>query len=119
MDHTEAQALMEKRREAWLGQDLDTYLSLFSEDFFFSNGVEESRGRTSWEQMVRRNYERFAPMDWEIHQMAVDGASILAEWTATIEPAGTDARVSVRGMSISETRDGVFTSHREYLWPSG
>jgi hypothetical protein len=34
MDRAEAVTLMEKRRQAWLRKDIDTYLSLFSDDLF-------------------------------------------------------------------------------------
>jgi hypothetical protein len=119
MDRVEAVDLMENRRQAWVSKDVDTYLSLFADDFVYSDGVEHCSGRASWEEVVRRNYERFSPVSWEIHEMAVDGSNILAEWTATIVPTGMEASVSARGMSISETRNGLFTSHREYLWRTG
>ena len=116
MDHAEAVTLMERRRQAWVGKDIDSYLSLFTDDFYYSDGVEQRSGRASWEEVVRRNYERFSPVSWEIHELAVNGSNMLAEWTATIVPTGMDASMSARGMSISDTRDGLFASHREYLW---
>jgi hypothetical protein len=116
MDHAEALTLMERRRQTWLRKDVDSYLNLFTDDFVYSDGVEQISGRASWEEVVRRNYERFSPVDWEIHEMAVNGSNILAEWTATIVPTGMEASVSTRGMSITETREGLFASHREYLW---
>ena len=100
-----------------LGQrDVDAYLSLFSVDSVFSDGTEEISGRPSWAEVVRRNCERFSPVSWDIHEIAVDGSKIQAEWTATIVPTGMASSVSTRGMSITETRDGLFVSHREYRW---
>ena len=119
MDRTEAVTLMEKRREAWLRQDLDAYLSLFSDDFVFSDGTGQSHGRASWEELNRRNAERVLPVSWEFHELAVHGSNILAEWTLTLEPRGTGTRVSLKAMSISETRDGLFAANREYRWPIG
>jgi hypothetical protein len=119
MDRTEALTLMEKRRNAWLQNDLDTYLNLFSDDFAFSDGVEETRGRAAWEDVIRRNDERSSPVSWEFHSIAVDGSKILAEWTVTIEPKGSGTKVALKAMSISEAKDGRFTSHHEYRWPVG
>jgi SnoaL-like domain len=110
-------ALLEKRRAAWLQQDVDTYLSLFSEDFVSADGVEEINGRAAWEEVVRRSDERASPISWEFQVVAVDSSYILAEYTFTVEPKGTGVTRSVHGMSISEARDGVFTSHRDYRWP--
>jgi len=117
MDHDDAMALLEKRRVAWLQQDVDAYLSLFSEDFVSSDGVEQINGRAAWEEVVRRSDERASPISWEFHAVGVDGSKILAEYTFTVEPKGTGVRRSVHGMSISEVRDGVFTSHRDFRWP--
>jgi hypothetical protein len=108
--------LMEKRYDAWLRQDLDAYLKLFSEDFVFTDGAEEGRGRESWGEVNRSSYERYSPVSWEIHELAVHGSNILAEWTVTIAPRGADNHVALRGMSISETQDGLLTSNREYRW---
>jgi hypothetical protein len=47
MDRVKAVTLMEKRRQAWLHKDVDTHLSLFSEDFVYSDGVTECSGRAS------------------------------------------------------------------------
>jgi hypothetical protein len=117
MDYDDAMALLEKRRAAWLQSDVDTYLSLFSEDFVSSDGVEQINGRPAWEDIVRRSDELASPISWEFHTVAVHGSNILAEYTFTVEPKGTGVQRSVHGMSISEVRDGVFTSHRDYRWP--
>jgi len=117
MDYDDAMALLERRRAAWLQQDVDTYLSLFSEDFVSSDGVEQISGLSEWAEVVRRSDERASPIGWEFHAVAVDGSKILAEYTFTVEPKGTGVQRSVHGMSISEVRDGVFTSHRDYRWP--
>lgn len=51
MDRKEAIELLDKRRNAWLVKDLDTYLSLFAEDFvFIAGGVEQ----TPWKSRPRK-----------------------------------------------------------------
>ena len=65
MERSEAVALIEKRRDAWVNQDLETYLGLTAEDYELEvNGHEELRGRLAFEQMIRRNDERFLPISW-------------------------------------------------------
>jgi uncharacterized protein (TIGR02246 family) len=115
MDHEEAVALLTKRRDAWLNQDLDSYLSLFAEDFvFIAGGVEQSRGRVALAEAVRRNYELFDPVSWEFHEIAVRGQNILAEWTVTLEEKATGAQRSMQAMFICEIQDGLAMCVREY-----
>jgi ketosteroid isomerase-like protein len=120
MDHAEAVALIEKRRDAWLSQDLDTYLSLFAEDFvFYADGQEQTRGRAALEDTVRRNYERFDPVSWEFYEKACHGQNVLAEWTVTLKERATGSVRSLRAMFICEIRGGLTTWVREYRWPTG
>jgi hypothetical protein len=120
MDHAEAAGLLERRRDAWLREDVDAYLRMFSDDFTFSvNGVELVEGRLALENAVRRSYLRFRPLTWEFHDIAVHGANVLSEWTVAIEERATGTRRVVRAMSICEIRDGLTTWQREYRAPPG
>jgi len=115
MDDSEAVALIEKRRNGWLDEDLDTYLALTAEDYVVEvDGKEDVRGRAALEAMVRRNYERFRPIAWEFHEIAAHGSTVLAEWTTTIEARATGERWAMRAMSIAEVRNGVLCWWREY-----
>jgi hypothetical protein len=115
MDHGEAARLMARRRDAWLQEDVDSYLRMFSDDFSFSaNGVELIQGRLALENAVRRSYLRFRPASWEFHHVAVHGSVVLSEWTAAMEDRTTGAVRSIRAMSVCEIRDGVTTWQREY-----
>lgn len=117
--HSEAVALIEERRDAWLNQDLEAYLSLTAEDYLFeADGKEQLRGRVAMEDMVRRNYERFRPISWEFHEIAVHRSNVLAEWTVTLEARANGARWSFPAMSICEIRDGAIAWWREYRWPT-
>ena len=115
MERTEAVELLERRRNAWLREDVDAYLSTFAEDFVFqADGVEESRGKASLEAIIRRSYEQFRPVNWEFHDIAVHGSNVLAEWTVTVEDRYTRATSTMNAMYISEVRNGVSTWIREY-----
>lgn len=118
MDRAEAVALMEKRRDAWVREDVNTYLHMFHDDFQFSvNGVEVLRGRLALENGVRRSYLRFRPISWEFSEVAVDGHKVLAEWVVTMEERTTGVTRVVRAMSVSEIKDGLTTWQREYRLP--
>jgi limonene-1,2-epoxide hydrolase len=114
VEHSEAVALIEKRRDAWVNEDLETYLGLTAEDYVLEvNGHEELHGRVAFENMIRRNYERFLPVSWDFHEIVSHGRHVLAEWTVTMEEKVSRARWSVVGMSICEVRNGVLTWRRE------
>ena len=118
MHRAEAVALVEKRRDAWLSEDVDTYLSMFSDDFAFSvNGVEVIKGRSALENGVRRSYLRFRPISWEFFDIAVHGRNVLTEWTVTMEERTTGVQRSIRAMSICEVREGLTHWQREYQFP--
>ena len=120
MDRAQAVTFIEQRRDAWLDEDVDAYLDMFSEDFaFYVNGVELTRGRPALENAIRRSYLRFRPISWEFHEIAVHGDHVLAEWTVIMEERTTGAERTIRAMSICEIRDGRTTWQREYQSPIG
>ena len=120
MDRAEAVALFQKRRDAWLTEDVPTYLSMFAHEFaFYVNGVERIKGRLALENAVLRSYLRFQPISWELHEIAVHGPNVLAEWTVAMRARTTGVQRSIAAMSICEVRDGLTTWQREYRSPIG
>jgi hypothetical protein len=55
--HEEAVALFDRRRDAWLREDLDGYLGLWAEDMTFQSPAhaEPLRGRAAFGELVRRS----------------------------------------------------------------
>jgi ketosteroid isomerase-like protein len=120
MERAEAVAFIEKRRDAWLREDINTYLRMFHDDFTFTvNGVEVVRGRLALENAIRRSYLRFRPAGWEFSEIAVDGQHVLAEWVATTEERATGVTRSIRAMSVCEMHDGLTVWQREYRLRAG
>lgn len=118
MDRAEAVALMEKRRDAWVREDVNTYLGMFHHDFVFSvNGVEVVRGLLALENGVRRSYLRFRPISWEFSEIATDGQHVLAEWVVSMEERATGVPRFIRAMTVSEIQNGLTTWQREYRLP--
>ena len=120
MDRAAGVAHLRKRREAWLREDVDAYLSLFDENFAFSaNGVELINGRHALENAVHRSYLRYRPLAWEFHEIAVHGSTVLSEWTVTMEERATKTVRSLRAMSVCEIQDGLTVWQREYRLTAG
>jgi limonene-1,2-epoxide hydrolase len=118
VDRAEVAAFLERRSRAWLDEDLETYLGLTAEDYTVeASGAVDVRGRAELEAQVRRNYQRFRPVAWEYHEIAVHGSNVLAEWTVTMESRSDGNRWSLHAMSIGEIRDGRLLWWREYRLP--
>ncbi|MGH7857352.1 MAG: GNAT family N-acetyltransferase [Candidatus Binatia bacterium] len=116
----EAIALFEKRRRAWLAEDLEEYLALWTEDTEFRSPAhaEPLRGRDAFAELVRRSFEFARPRRFDFHEIAVVGNRVLAEWTIAIAPRNGGGEIEWRGMSIARLCDGRIAWWREYWNPA-
>ena len=118
--HEEAIALFARRRDAWLGEDVDAYLALWAEDMTRQSPVHESplRGRAAFGELVRRSFAFSRPVAFEFAHIAVHGATVLAEWKIAIERRDGGRRSEWWGMSVAEIHDGLIHTWREYWNPA-
>jgi ketosteroid isomerase-like protein len=118
--HAEATALFDRRREAWLGEDLAAYLDCFADDLTFASPVHTPplEGRAAFAELVHRSSAAMRPCSFEVHALAVHGAVVLAEWTIVVEARADGRRIRWRGMSIASYRDGRIATWREYWNPA-
>jgi uncharacterized protein (TIGR02246 family) len=118
--HAEATALFDRRRRAWLSEDLDAYLALWAEDMSFQSPVhaEPLRGRDAFAALVRRSLAMARPLRFEVLQLAVHGDVVLAEWRIAIEAREGGRTIEWWGMSVAEIRDGLIHRWREYWNPA-
>jgi limonene-1,2-epoxide hydrolase len=116
----EAIALFDRRRRAWLGEDIDGYLALWAEDMTFQSPVhaEPLRGRGAFADLVRRASAFSRPLDFDFTHIAVVGDTVLAEWRIAVEQRDGGRRVEWWGMSVAEIRDGLIHAWREYWNPA-
>jgi len=115
----EALALFERRRQAWLGEDLDGYLALWADDMRFQSPVHrEPLDRAAFAELVRGSLAAARPIAFEFLQVATAGDTVLAEWRIEIERRADGRRVAWHGMSVAEIRAGVITAWREYWNPA-
>jgi uncharacterized protein (TIGR02246 family) len=115
----EAQALFDRRREAWLAEDIEAYLALFADDLEITlpGRDEPIHGRERYGRLVRQSFEWARPRSFEFHHLAVTGDVVLAEWTISVEPREEGGVRTWRGMSACRLQDGQIAWWREY-WAS-
>jgi uncharacterized protein (TIGR02246 family) len=119
VDRTEAVTLFERRRDAWLREDADTYLALFSDDVVLQTPMgERVHGLAAYGRLVRASLEHVRPVSFDFHQIAVHDDVVLAEWTIALEVRADRRPITYRGMSVCEVRDGRITTWREYYDPA-
>lgn len=116
----DALALFEQRRQAWLREDIEAYLALWSEDMTFQSPVhtEPLRGRAAFAELVRQSFAFSRPLRFDFEHIAVHGAVVLAEWTIAVARRDSGQTLEWRGMSVADIRDGVIRMWREYWNPA-
>ena len=120
LSHEDAWALFERRRRAWLDEDLPGYLALWTEDMTFQSPMhaEPLRGRGPFADLVARSLAAARPLRFDVWHLAVREDVVMAEWTIAIERRESGARIEWRGMSVAEMRDGRIAVWREYWDPA-
>jgi limonene-1,2-epoxide hydrolase len=114
-DAKEAHAVFDRRRAAWLGEDVDGYLDCWVDDLVLETpGREPVRGRDAYEAMVRQSFAWAKPNAFEFHHIAVDGDIVFADWTISVERRHDAKVIEWCGMSVAELRDGRIVWWREY-----
>ncbi len=79
--------------------------------------AEPLHGRAAYAALVRQSFAMMRPVRFEVHHLAVDGVTTLAEWTITVARRADGQEVTWRGMSVAELRDGLIVWWREYWNP--
>ena len=112
---TEAQALFDRRRAAWLAEDLPAYLDCFADDVVLEVPGRIVRGHSEYEPMARSSFAWARPVEFEFHHVAVGEPDVvMADWTITVERRRDGVAVQWRGMSVCGIADGRIRWWREY-----
>jgi ketosteroid isomerase-like protein len=111
----EARAVYERRRVAWLAEDVAGYLACFAEDVVLETPNHTVRGHAEYEPMVRQSFAWAKPVAFEFHHLTLgDENVVMCDWTITVARRSDDGEVTWRGMNVCELRDGVIVWWREY-----
>ncbi len=119
LSDAEARAIFDRRRRAWLAEDVDAYLDCWVDDLILETPGRVIRGRADYETMVRGSLTWAKPTRFDVHHVAADGDVVLADWTITVERRADGEPVAWRGMSACELRDGRIVWWREYYQDPG
>jgi ketosteroid isomerase-like protein len=112
-------ALFVRRRDAWMAEDVGAYLSCFTEDVVVEvPGREAVHGIGDYAALVRRSLEALRPTSFEFHELAVEGDTVLAEWTITLAVRHDGRTIAYRGMSSCRLQDDRIARWREYYDPA-
>jgi limonene-1,2-epoxide hydrolase len=110
----EARAVFERRRAAWLAEDVPGYLDCWVDDLVIEMPGRSVRGRAAYEELVRQSFAWARPRTFEIHHLAVDEDVVLTDWTISVSRRDNGAIVEWRGMSAARLRNGRIVWWREY-----
>lgn len=110
-----ARAAFDRRREAWLAEDLDAYMGCWTEDMVIHVPGRTITGRDAYRELAAASFAWGRPVSFELHHLAVDGDVVLADWTITVARRADGAEVAWRGMSACALdADGLIVWWREY-----
>ena len=109
-----ARAAFDRRRAAWLAEDLDGYMDCWIDDMTIDVPGRTITGKAAYRELAAGSFAWARPVAFEFHHLAVDGDVVLADWTITVERRRDGATVAWRGMSACELRDGLIVWWREY-----
>jgi ketosteroid isomerase-like protein len=119
LTHADAVALFDRRRRAWLAEDLDAYLALWAPDMTFASPVHpEPLDRDAFAALLRASNTATRPVRFDVRHLAMSGDTVLAEWSITIERRDDQRSIAWDGMSVCTMRDGLITQWREYWNPA-
>ena len=120
LTHENALSLFEKRRDAWLREDVAAYLDCFAEEMTFQspNDRDPLRGRAAFAALIRRSDASVRPLAFDFKHLAVHGDCVLAEWRIAIETRDAGRRIEYDGMSVCEIRGDQIVMWREYWDPA-
>lgn len=111
----DARAVFARRVAAWLAEDIDAYLACWHDDLELTlPGGALVRGVGEYRDLVERSFAWAAPVSFDVHALAADGDTVLADWTIRARRRADGVVVEWHGLSVCELRDGRITRWREH-----
>ncbi len=113
----EVEAIFDRRRRAWLGGDVDAYLSFFDPDIEMIMPTRTIVGIDAYLALVRASYEIMAPERFEIPRLIHDGDTVMTEFWNEARHRATGRTLHWEGMAVCELRGDRIAWWREYWDP--
>lgn len=116
MTHERAKELIATYAQAWMKQDSDLILTIFTPDATYFDPAEGNQTghegiRNYWEEKVIRSQK---DISFTLLSCWVDGDTVLAEWNAKFIDTKRQIRIDMHEVAIFGVRDDLFSSLREY-----
>lgn len=116
MDTAAANLLLQTYGEAWEKRDADLITTIFTEDATYLDPKEgEVRGRDGirnyWISKVQGEQK---DIRFKLLNVWVNGETVIAEWNAVFTDVPRNLNIDMTEVAIFGTRDGKFSSLREY-----
>ena len=115
-----AKEILKTYEEAWVQQDIDKILSIFTEDGTYHERVlkEPFRGHKEiaeyWKTKV---CEEQSNIKFKLLNFYIQGDILIAEWDAIFNSNIENSQIHIKEVAIMETENGLIKSLREY-WQS-
>lgn len=120
MNKEQALQLLNIYAKAWVTQDSDLILSVFTPDATYNDPAEPEISvghegiKAYW---LRKVVAGQKDISFNLLNVWVEGDSVIAEWDAEFADLKRNVKVSMRTVAIFTARDSKFASLREY-WTS-
>ena len=112
----EARAVFGRRVDAWLAQDVASYVDCWHDDMRIELPTGVIVGAATYRKLVEASFAWAAPVSFDVHHFAVDEAAgiVFGDWTIRARRRDDDVVVEWRGLSVCELRDGRIVWWREH-----
>ena len=116
--------LMDEAFSAMNAHDLDRYVSNHDDSYVWESDAFPTpvRGREGVKQTLQMYFNAFPDLHFERQQIIAGGDSVVVRWEATGTHKGdfngippTNKRVTSRGCTVSEIRNGRFVKASTYM----
>ncbi len=120
MDKADVRVVIERYIRAWIEQDTDLILTVFTEsatyhERVFEQPIRDHKGiRQYWREKVVESQSR---IECRLLNLYVDGSTAIAEWEACFDDKKAGKRKRMREVAILEFEGRLIKSLREY-WAS-
>ena len=117
VDKKIARELIKKYGDAWVNQDLDSILKIFTKDAIYHERVLEKpfKGHKEikeyWKNKVVGEQK---DIKFKLLSFYIDGDTIIAEWEANFYDKKREVNVHMKEVAILEIEDNKIKSLREY-----
>jgi len=117
---SKARKILKIYEEAWVNQDSDKILTIFTKDALYYEDILEKpfKGHKEiaeyWKTKVCKEQSK---IQFKLLKFYVSGDTVIAEWEASFNSNIQNARIHIKEVAILEIKNSLIKSLREY-WQS-